>query len=205
MAVELVVVGTSLGGFDALKLLLGGLPATFPLPVAIVQHQASNAGRDLARLLQRYSPLPVADAEDKEAIRPGRAYLAPVGYHLLVDSGVFALSTEGPVLYARPSIDVLFESAADVYGAGVIGVVLTGASSDGALGLARIKARGGLAIVQDPATALKRTLPDAALASTTVDWVVPLPEIAPLLTRLCQTTPVTPRPLLPRAERAVPG
>ena len=184
MAFELVVVGTSLGGFDALKVLLGGLPASFPLPLAIVQHQGSSPGGDLARLLQRYSALPVADAEDKDALLPGRVYLAPIGYHLLVERGSVALSTEGPVLYARPSIDVLFESAADAYGVGVIGVALTGASRDGAAGLARIKRRGGLAIVQDPATAVRRTLPDAALASTSVDWTVPLPEIAPLLDKV---------------------
>ena len=184
MAYELVVVGTSLGGFDALKLLLGGLPTSFPLPLAVVQHQGPSSGGELAALLQRYTALAVADAEDKDALLPGRVYLAPIGYHLLVEPGSVALSTEGPVWYARPSIDVLFESAADAYGAGVVAVVLTGASRDGAEGLARVKRRGGLAIVQDPATASSRMLPDAALARTSVNWTVPLPEIAPLLCTL---------------------
>ena len=184
MTFELVVVGTSLGGFDALKLLLGGLPASFPLPLAVVQHQGPSSSGELAALLQRYTALAVADAEDKDALLPGRVYLAPIGYHLLVEPGSVALSTEGPVWYARPSIDVLFESAADAYGAGVVGVVLTGASRDGAEGLARVKRRGGLAIVQDPATAASRALPDATLARTSVDWTVPLLEIPPLLSTL---------------------
>ena len=184
MAYELVVVGTSLGGFDALKLLLSGLPTSFPLPLAVVQHQGPSSGGELAALLQRYTALAVGDAEDKDALLPGRVYLAPIGYHLLVEPGSVALSTEGPVWYARPSIDVLFESAADAYGAGVVAVVLTGASRDGGEGLARVKRRGGLAIVQDPATAASRALPDATLARTSVDWTVPLLEIPPLLSTL---------------------
>ena len=186
MTYELVVIGTSLGGFDALTLLLGGLPASFPLPLAVVQHQGASGGGALAALLQRYTPLAVADAEDKDGLLPGRVYLAPIGYHLLVEPGSLALSTEGPVWYARPSIDVLFESAADVYGPAVIGVALTGASRDGAAGLARIKQGGGLAIVQDPTTAASPVLPRAALAATSVDWTVPLPEIAPLLERVAR-------------------
>ena len=186
MAYELVVIGTSLGGFDALSLVLGGLPASFPLPLAIVQHQGARGGGELAALLQRYTPLAVADAEDKDALLPGRVYLAPVGYHLLVERGSLALSTEGPVWYARPSIDVLFESAAEAYGAAVIGVALTGASRDGAAGLTGIKQRGGLAIVQDPGTAASPVLPEAALAATSVDQTVPLPEVAPLLEKLAR-------------------
>ena len=186
MAYELVVIGTSLGGFDALRLVLGGLPASFPLPLAIVQHQGASGSGELAALLQRYTPLAVADAEDKDVLSPGRVYLAPIGYHVLVERGSLALSTEGPVWYARPSIDVLFESAAEAYGMAVIGVALTGASRDGAAGLASIKQRRGLAIVQDPATAASPVLPKAALAATSVDWTVPLPELAPLLEKLAR-------------------
>jgi two-component system, chemotaxis family, protein-glutamate methylesterase/glutaminase len=185
MAFAIVVVGASLGGFQALKWLLGGLPEMFPLPLAIVQHQGADAGGELTRFLQRYSALVVTEAEDKQPILPGRAYVAPAGYHLLVEPGTFALSTEGPVLYARPSIDVLFESAADSYGEGVIGVALTGASHDGAHGLAQIKAHGGLALVQDPATAESPVLPKAAIKSTAVDRILPLLDIAPFLVGLC--------------------
>ena len=183
MSRRLVVVGASFGGFDALKVLLGALPGTFPVPLAIVQHQGSP-GAGLATLLQRYTPLVVADAEDKEDLLPGVAYVAPPGYHLLVEPGSVALSVDPPVSHARPSIDVLFESAADVYGPGAIGVVLTGTGQDGAAGLARIKLRGGRTIVQDPATATRGAMPRAALASTIVDWILPLDMIGPRLVEL---------------------
>ena len=114
----------------------------------------------------------------------GRVYLAPRDYHLLVERGHFALSTEAPVYFARPSIDVLFESAADAYGEGVVGVVLTGANGDGARGLARIKAAGGLAVVQEPATARAPEMPSAAIEAADVDRVLPLPEIAAFLNGL---------------------
>jgi two-component system chemotaxis response regulator CheB len=180
---DLVVVGASFGGFDALKIVLGALPASFPAPLAIVQHLGSPGG-ELAALLQRHTALAVVDAEDKAESRPGFAYLAPPGYHLLVELGNLALSVDPPVLHARPSIDVLFESAADVYGSRVVGVILTGTGRDGAAGLARIKQRGGRAIVQDPATALKAAMPEAALASTPVDWTLRLEEIGPRLLEL---------------------
>lgn len=182
-----VVIGASFGGFDALKMLLGSLPATFPSPLAIVQHQGSP-GTGLAGLLQRYTALVVADAEDKDELRPGVAYLAPPGYHLLVEPGSLALSVDPPVSHARPSIDALFESAADVYGTRVIGVILTGTGRDGATGLARIKQRGGRTIVQDPASATRAAMPAAALAGSVVDWVLPLEKIGPRLVELLQPT-----------------
>jgi two-component system chemotaxis response regulator CheB len=180
LAHDLEVVGSSFGGFDALKIVLGALPASFPVPLAIVQHLGSS-GNELATLLQRHTALVVLDAEDKAEARPGVAYLAPAGYHLLAELGSLALSVDPPVLHARPSIDVLFESAADVYGSHVVGVILTGTGRDGAAGLARIKQRGGRAIVQDPRTSLKSAMPEAALASTPVDWVLQLEEIGPRL------------------------
>ena len=127
------MVGASLGGIDALKVVLGGLPARFPCRSRSSSTAAARGG-DLRALLQRYSALPVVDAEDKDAVVPGGVYLAPAGYHLLVEPGSFALSVDAPVVYARPSIDVLFESAADGYGAASIGVVLTGTGADGAAG-----------------------------------------------------------------------
>ncbi len=188
MTAQLVVVGTSLGGFEASKVLLAGIPPDFPLPLALVQHQSESAGGDLVALLARYSILPIREPDDKQPILPGAVYLAPVGYHLLVEPGTFALSTEGPVMHARPSIDVLFESAAEAYGSGVIGVVLTSSSRDGAAGAVKVKQRGGYLVVQDPATAESRVLPEAVLASTRPDRVLPLPEIAPTLVSLARAT-----------------
>jgi two-component system, chemotaxis family, protein-glutamate methylesterase/glutaminase len=186
---RIVAIGVSLGGFEALKCLLGGLSPEAPWPLAIVQHRSAGTDGELSGLLQRYSALPVREPEDKEASLPGTAYVAPADYHLLVEAGSFALSTEAPVLYARPSIDVLFESVAAAYGEAAIGVILTGASADGAAGLARIKQAGGLAVVQDPATAESPTLPNAALAATAVDQILPLGEVGPFLAGLCLSTP----------------
>ncbi len=184
---ELVVVGTSLGGLSALETLLKGLPSNFPAAVAIVQHRHKDSNLGLSQFLQSCSLLPLQDAADKAAIVPGHVYLAPADYHLLIESvGRFALSTDMPVSYARPSIDVLFESAADAYGQRTIGIILTGSGGDGAQGLARIKARGGLAIVQDPETAESQMMPKAAIATTGVDWILPLADIAPRLIHLCQ-------------------
>ncbi len=182
---ELVVVGTSLGGLYALEVLLSGLSKSFPLSMAVVQHRHKDSDNKLGAFLQRHSALPLKEAEDKAVILPGRVYLAPADYHLLVEPGRLALSTEAPVLYARPSIDVLFESAADAYGERLIGVILSGASHDGAQGLAKIKACGGLAVVQEPATAQSRTMPEAAIATVAVDSILMLEDIAPLLVKVC--------------------
>ena len=182
MAFELIVIGASLGGLHALETLLAGLPQAFPLPVVVAQHRHKDSS-DLVALLQRYSLLLVGEGEDKEAIRPGRVYLAPADYHLLIEASHFALSLEAPVEYARPSIDVLFESAAEAYAERVIGVILTGASQDGARGLAKIKASGGLTVVQSPATAEGQTMPAAAIAATQVDQILPLSEIALFLSQ----------------------
>lgn len=195
----LVVMGTSFGGFDALKIVLGALPAAFPAPLAIVQHQGSP-GTGLAELLQRYTALVVVDAEDKDEARPGHAYLAPPGYHLLADRGGLALSIDPPVLHARPSIDVLFESAADAYGPDLVGVILTGTGQDGAAGLARVKQRGGLTVVQDPATAARAAMPLAALAVTAADLVLPLEQIGPRLVRMHQPAATASAPQHMQAE-----
>lgn len=185
MAFEIVVVGTSLGGLSALRIVLGKLAKDFPLPIAIAQHRHRESENRLGDFLQQYVALPIKEVEDKDELLPGRIYLAPADYHLLIEPGYLALSTDAPVSYARPSIDVLFESAADVYGTKAVGVILTGANQDGAQGLARIKACGGLAIVQDPATAEIAAMPKAAIAATQVDAILPLPNIAAYLTNLC--------------------
>jgi len=186
MSFEIVVVGTSLGGLVAVETLLEGLAADFPLPLAIVQHRSIESRDGLCSIIQKHSALLVREAEDKEAIQPGRVYLAPSDYHLLVEQGQFALSTQGPVSYARPSIDVLFESAADSYGTAAIGIILTGANHDGARGAARLVARGGCLIVQEPASAECAVMPQAALTAARPNRVVPLTDIAAHLTQLTQ-------------------
>jgi two-component system chemotaxis response regulator CheB len=185
---ELVAVGTSLGGLNALMVLLAALPGGFPVPLAIVQHRSVTPdGGGLAHLLQEHSTLAVVEADDKMPIEPGMVYLAPADYHLLVEEpGLFALSTDAPVRSARPSIDVLFQTAADAYGPALLAVLLTGASADGAEGLAAVKSRGGRAIVEDPATAECRTMPAAALAATAVDYVLPLAKIGAYLVTLVE-------------------
>ena len=186
MTYELVVIGASWGGFDALRHLLERVPEEVDLPIAIVQHRGPDS-RDgaLESMLQRVVSRTVREASDKDPIERSHVYLAPPDYHLLVEErGSFALSTEARVQYARPSIDVLFESAADAYGESVIGVILTGANEDGAAGLRRIADRGGLAIVQDPETAARRAMPDAAIAAAS-PTVLPLEEIGPFVASRC--------------------
>jgi two-component system chemotaxis response regulator CheB len=195
MAYDLVVIGSSLGGLDAVSTLLATLPPGFPLPVVIAQHRATAppAERELSAIWQRCTSLCVSEAEDKASIAPGHVYVAPADYHLLVESpGLLALSTEGPVLWARPSIDVLFESAAEAYGDRIIGVILTGASADGSRGMRAIRAHGGRALVQDPELAECDVMPRAALAATSVNHVLGLPEIGRMLGAL-SGPPAAPR------------
>ena len=174
---RLVVIGTSMGGLHALSAILSRLGADFALPIAVVQHRGTDGeAAMLVNLLQMRCVLPVSEANDKEPLVGGHVYLAPPDYHLLVDGNRFALSTEARVQHARPSIDVLFESAADVYGARTLGVVLTGANADGAAGTRRIRQRGGRVVAQDPATAEAPQMPAAAIEAG-VDQVLPLDEI----------------------------
>jgi two-component system, chemotaxis family, protein-glutamate methylesterase/glutaminase len=181
----LIVIGASWGGLDALRRLLRNLPDELDVPIAIAQHRAAGSlDRGLETILQRETARRVREVEDKEPIERSHVYLAPPDYHLLVERGSFALSVDERVQYARPSIDVLFESAADAYGESVIGVILTGANEDGAAGVRRIVDRGGVAIVQDPETAARRTMPDAALAAAAAT-VLPLEEIAPHIASVC--------------------
>jgi two-component system, chemotaxis family, protein-glutamate methylesterase/glutaminase len=158
----LIVIGVSAGGLHALGTLLEGLPSDFPVPIAVVQHRSRDSDA-LATVLQRHTQLEICEIEDKMPFLPGRVYVAPPDYHALIDGDHFALSVDAPVAYSRPSIDVLFESAADQLGPQVIGVVLTGANHDGAFGLRRISDRGGRTLVQDPASAEVPVMPRAAL------------------------------------------
>lgn len=180
-----VVIGASAGGLEALKVMLPTLPASFPLPIAIVQHRDGRSDGFLAEYLNRMSRVAVSEPEDKEPLCAGHVYLAPGGYHLLIESDrCFSLSVDARVNYSCPSIDVLFESAADVFAKSLIGIVLTGANTDGAQGLKAIKAHGGLAIVQDPKTAQAPTMPRAALEATAVDYIVDIDRIVPLLIKI---------------------
>jgi len=183
---DVIVIGASWGGLDALSRLLGGLHESVHQPIVIAQHRAPGTdGSLLETLLSHHTRRVVCDPDDKTPLEPDHVYVGPPDYHVLVEDGHLALSTDEPVQFARPSIDVLFESAADAYGTRAVGVVLTGASADGAGGLAKIKARGGVAVVQDPATAERRTMPEAALAATAADAVLPLHEIPSFLYGLC--------------------
>ena len=181
MSFEIVVVGTSWGGLNALRALIAGLPADFAVPMVIVQHRHRESDHLMSTLLQDRTTLNVCEVEDKAPIQRGNVYIAPADYHLLIDGRNLALSLDAPVRYSRPSIDVTFGSAADSYGAATVGVVLTGANADGASGLRRIADRGGLAVVQRPEEAESPTMPQAALTSVPSAVVLGLAEIGPFL------------------------
>jgi two-component system, chemotaxis family, protein-glutamate methylesterase/glutaminase len=187
MTYGLLVVGASLGGLRAMSELLDVLPDEVDVPVVLAQHRAPDAEREsLEALLRQHTRRSVVEAGDKDAIRPQHVYVAPPDYHLLVEAdGSFALSTDERVQYARPSVDVLFESAADAYGERTIGIVLTGANADGAAGLLAIRDVGGVAVVQDPETAEARQMPDAAIYATAADAILPVGEMGKFLLGLC--------------------
>ena len=185
IGVSIVVVGASWGGLAALSRVIGDLPADFEVPIAVVQHRSRNADNLLASLLQDVSPLRVLDVEDKEPLAGRTVFVAPANYHLLVERGHFSLTTDPLVRFSRPSIDVTFISAADTYGSEAIGVVLTGANDDGSRGLARVQELGGVAIVQDPTTAVRAEMPRAALAAVPDATVAAPSAIGELLTELC--------------------
>lgn len=178
MTYEIVVVGTSWGGLSALRELIVGFPATLGVPVVVVQHRHRQSDHLLTTLLQDETALCVCEVEDKAPMTAGNVYVAPADYHLLIEAGFFSLSTDEPVRFSRPSIDVTFQSAADVYGARAVGVVLTGANADGAQGLRRIVSRGGLAFVQLPATAESPMMPQAAITAVPEARILTIQEIA---------------------------
>lgn len=184
---DVVVMGASWGGLHALERILSRLGDDFPTPIVVAQHRDPDADEELlTSLLNRHTALCVADVEDKSPLEPGTVLIAPPGYHVLLDEGAAELSLDEPVQFARPSIDVLFESAADAYGPRAVGVLLTGANEDGAHGLCTIGARGGHTVVQDPATCVRQEMVRAALATMEPDAVVRLDDIAAHLGRLCR-------------------
>jgi len=180
-----VVIGASAGGFHALRKLLTKLPKGFSMPIFIVQHISPTSDNYMAQFLNGKAELKVKEADEKEIIVGGTVYIAPPNYHLLIEEDLtISLSTEGKVNYSRPSIDILFESAAYVYGDSLIGIVLTGANSDGATGLHTIKKFGGYCIVQEPTEAESTAMPLAAIEKVSPNDVLKLSDIAKLLVTL---------------------
>lgn len=183
--VDAVVIGASAGGIEALTVLLPALPAGLRAAVLVVLHLPRDKPSVLAEIFARKCALPVREAEDKEPIQPGTVYFAPNNYHLLVDNGPqLSLSADDPVHHSRPSIDVLFESAAEIYNERLLGIILSGANDDGAAGLAAIHDAGGVTIVQSPRTARAPQMALSALKLRPADCVLPLEEIADMLRAL---------------------
>jgi two-component system chemotaxis response regulator CheB len=182
------VIGASAGAIEALSQMLPGLPADYPLPILIVVHLPPDTNSLLSDLFVAKCRIKVKEAEDKETISPGMIYFAPPNYHLLVESErTLSLSSDEPELFSRPAINVLFESAADVYGAGLVGIILTGASEDGAHGMQMIGEGGGVAIVQNPREAFSPEMPAAAMKACSGATLLSVHEIAEFLVRLPAT------------------
>jgi len=184
MPYSIVTVGTSWGGLSAMIKLLGGLPEEFPIPIVVVQHRSKDSDKLLAQLLQDATALTVCEIEDKDALSAGTVHVAPANYHTLIEPGYLSLTTDEPIRFSRPSIDVTFSSAADTYRSATIGVILTGANEDGSRGLAHIVKRGGRGLIQDPKTAEIPIMPDAAIKAVPSAEVIPLNDLAPRLLQL---------------------
>lgn len=182
MNYEAIVIGVSSGGLNAMKIMFSHLPADFKMPIMIVQHISPRSENQWIDLLNNKSQLPIKEADEKEKIESGMVYIAPPNYHLMVEKDkTFSLTVEERVNYARPSIDVLFESAAEAYKNKLIGVILTGSNNNGTNGLKRIQECGGLTIVQDPQTAESAYMPASAIAAAKPEYILPLEKIIELL------------------------
>jgi two-component system chemotaxis response regulator CheB len=182
---EVIVIGASSGGLKALKVLLSVLPSDFNLPLVVVHHIGPYSDSYWIKNLNKICALNVKEADEKEKIVKGNVYTAPPNYHLLVETDcTFSLSVDERINYARPSIDVLFESAARAYKSKLIGIILTGSNNDGALGMKTIKEQGGLAIVQDPLTAESSEMPRSAIKATSVDYILSLEKITEVLLQI---------------------
>lgn len=193
-----VAIGASAGGLDAVDKLLAALPAETPFAVFVVLHLPAGRPSRLAEIFSLRCAVPVEEPVDKQPVCPGTVYVAPPDYHLLVEpQGTLALSVDEPVLYSRPAIDPLFESAAVAYGARLLALVLTGASADGAAGLAAVRRAGGTAWVQRPDTAVARTMPQSALDTAGADAVLTLEEMAERLRQVAQRAAAGAPPIQP--------
>jgi|SRR3954464_6601889 two-component system chemotaxis response regulator CheB len=189
MKFRAIVIGVSAGGMKALKTILPGLPKNFSIPIIIVQHMGTQSDNSWINILGTALLLNIKEADEKEKIKTGTIYIAPPAYHLLIEKDhTLSLLVDERVNYAIPSIDVLFESATDVYKNTLIGVILTGANNDGAIGLKKIKENGGVTIVQDPLTADTPYMPQAAIDALKPDYITPLEKIADLLIELDKKT-----------------
>ncbi|MBC8321427.1 MAG: chemotaxis protein CheB [Bacteroidetes bacterium] len=185
MSYRAIVIGASAGGFHALSKLITQLPEGFSLPVFVVQHISPSSDNYMVKFLNKLSKLRVKEADEKEKIKLGHIYIAPPNYHMLIEENhTISLSTEKKKNYSRPSIDILFETAAFAYGKSLIGVILTGANNDGAAGLQAIKIAGGYCIVQEPAEAEAEAMPTAAIEHAKPHKILKLDEIAALLVEL---------------------
>jgi len=192
MQYEAIVIGVSAGGMNALKYIFSVLPAGFSIPIIIVQHISAHSDNEWINLLNDKSNLTIKEADEKEKIEPGNVYIAPANYHLLIEKDkTLSLTIDERVNFARPSIDVLFESAAESYKNKLIGIVLTGSNNDGTKGIKRIKECGGLAIIQDPETAESSIMPASAIAACLSgrqviqpDYIISLDKIVQLLIKI---------------------
>jgi two-component system chemotaxis response regulator CheB len=183
--IQAIVVGASAGGVEALLKVFGQLPKGFGVPILVVLHLPDERDSQMAQVFGHRLAIPVQEAQDKQNIQPGTLYVATPGYHLSVEADrSLSLSLEEPVHHSRPSIDVLFESAADAFGPNLLAVVLTGANNDGAQGLAKVRELGGITVVQDPGEAQVSTMPEAALALQEPDHILTLQGIGQLLAAL---------------------
>jgi two-component system chemotaxis response regulator CheB len=182
---EAIVIGVSSGGMNAMKTMFSRLPADFTIPIVIVQHIGARSENHWISLLNKTSHLHIKEADEKELIVGGNVYIAPANYHLLIEKNkTFSLTIDERVNFARPAIDVLFESAADAYGNSLIGIVLTGSNNDGTAGIKRIHAFGGLTLIQDPQTAESPYMPASAMGAIKADYILSLPDIIGLLIQL---------------------
>lgn len=180
-----IVIGTSAGGFEALLKILKRLPKDFSLPIIIVQHLSPDSDNYMTRHLNSVCEIYIKEAEEKEKINKSCVYIAPPNYHLLIEENfTLSLSSEEKINFSRPSIDVLFETAAYAYKSDLIGIILTGANSDGSKGIKLIHDFNGLTIVQEPKTAYVDTMPLAAINETKIDYVLSLDEIGELLIKI---------------------
>jgi len=187
MKYETIVIGVSSGGMTALKFIFSTLPADFRIPIVIVQHVSEHSDNEWIGLLNSKSNLTIKEADEKDKIETGNVYIAPANYHLLIENDkTFSLTIDEYVNFARPSIDVLFESAAEAYKDRLIGVVLTGSNNDGAKGIKRIKELGGMVIIQDPETAESSIMPASAIAAIEPDYILSLEKIVQLLIKITQ-------------------
>jgi len=194
MQYEAIVIGVSSGGMNALKFISSALPADFSIPIIIVQHVSARSDNEWIKLLNKKSNLTIKEADEKEKIETGNVYIAPANYHLMIENDkTFSLTIDEYVNFARPSIDVLFESAAEAYKDKLIGVVLTGSNNDGSKGIKRIKELGGMAIIQDSETAESPIMPASAIAAclsgrqaVQLDYILSLEKIVQLLIKITQ-------------------